>query len=95
VAGEQRTPNLTRYLALAGVVLLCGVAAFGYYEGLHDSTPVADAAHTRQIWSGDAGSHWVSADQYQRWRVSWAVFALALVGSIVLAAVIRRSRRGP
>jgi hypothetical protein len=92
---EQQASSLTRYLALAGVVLLCGVALFASYEGMHDTSPVADAAHTREIWSGRAGPHWVSADQYLRWQVSWAVFALVLVALMGLAAVSRRSRRGP
>jgi hypothetical protein len=75
---------------------ICGVSAYSNHEGLTGTTLQRDATHTRLIQYGQGGPHWVTADQYLRWQLSWWVLAvLGLVFTGLVLANLRLSGRWP
>jgi hypothetical protein len=78
---------------MALFVALCAAGIYSNYLGL-SGPPQPDATHTRLIQYGRGGPHYVTPDDFARWRATWVAIAVLLVSYIALVAVGWRTERG-
>ncbi|MGH7023821.1 MAG: hypothetical protein ACREEB_09555 [Caulobacteraceae bacterium] len=63
---------------------LCIAGAYSNYEGFHDAKPRPDSIHARLIQYGHEPPHYVAADQFQRWQLTWAATGILIIAFVGL-----------